>query len=205
LTSPDQGETGEPGDIAILLGRFAPVVREGLKSLVSEDARAQLLAADLDVTDLRSALLPVATGVAIVSDAVDYSYLQSTSMKQLVGVIVFAERPCRHCESALADSGIAYLDQHASPSAIRAAIHHAARRDPRRVDRPARNPPRLTRRETQVLMYLIRDAAYLEIALDLTITVETVRTHTKNICRKVGCKNRSGLVGRWQLIGDEPG
>jgi DNA-binding NarL/FixJ family response regulator len=51
----------------------------------------------------------------------------------------------------------------------------------------------LTRRESEVLPLLAQSRSNAEIALELQIGVETVRTHARNIYRKLGVSSRREL------------
>jgi DNA-binding NarL/FixJ family response regulator len=54
--------------------------------------------------------------------------------------------------------------------------------------------PLLTRRESEVLPLLREGRSNSEIALALGVGVETVRTHTRNIYRKLGVSSRRQLI-----------
>lgn len=53
----------------------------------------------------------------------------------------------------------------------------------------------LTEREVVVLKLLVKGFKNAEIARQLGISVETVRTHISHALRKTGLKTRAGLVG----------
>jgi DNA-binding CsgD family transcriptional regulator len=53
----------------------------------------------------------------------------------------------------------------------------------------------LTPRETEVLAHLSQSRSYEEIALSLSIDVETVRTHARRVRRKLGVQTSRQLVG----------
>lgn len=50
---------------------------------------------------------------------------------------------------------------------------------------------RLTQREGEVLLYLLRGASNKEIANDMALQVVTIKLHVRGICRKLGAKNRT--------------
>jgi len=62
---------------------------------------------------------------------------------------------------------------------------------------PEQTPP-LSPRERQVLELLSTGYIYKEIADQLDIGVETVRTHVKSICQKMHARNRLEAVARHQ-------
>jgi DNA-binding CsgD family transcriptional regulator len=59
----------------------------------------------------------------------------------------------------------------------------------------ALGPDRLTAREADVLELLRTGQANAQIAEALSISVETVRTHARNIYRKLGVSSRRDLTG----------
>lgn len=54
----------------------------------------------------------------------------------------------------------------------------------------------LTRREAEILPLLQEDRSNAQIALDLQVGIETVRTHARHIYRKLGVSSRRELVAR---------
>ncbi len=56
------------------------------------------------------------------------------------------------------------------------------------------NANNLTTREIEMLKYMAQGKSYKMIASDLGIAVETVRTHIKNIYKKIQVNNASGAV-----------
>lgn len=64
-----------------------------------------------------------------------------------------------------------------------------------------------TPREEEVLDELAVGATTQEIAEDLSISIETVRTHIRNLLQKFGARNRRELVARrrWRASGPRAG
>ena len=63
----------------------------------------------------------------------------------------------------------------------------------------------LSEREREVFERLVLGASNAEIAEELVITIETVKTHVKRILRKIGAINRSthcGFSSDGNLAGD---
>jgi len=56
---------------------------------------------------------------------------------------------------------------------------------------PAKETAELSKREQEVLSYLVKGLSYKEIADKLYLSVETVRTHLRNIYEKLHVRNRS--------------
>jgi LuxR family maltose regulon positive regulatory protein len=65
---------------------------------------------------------------------------------------------------------------------------------PREFDRGGHDATVLTEREAEVLAELQRRRANAQIARDLHISVETVRTHARSIYRKLGVSSRRELA-----------
>ena len=55
---------------------------------------------------------------------------------------------------------------------------------------------RITPREKEVLLLLAQDRTSKELAFKLFISLETVRSHRKNLIRKLGVKTTAGLIFR---------
>lgn len=78
------------------------------------------------------------------------------------------------------------------PSALRDLIFelpYEAKRRPRRVE-----PSPLSERETEVLRRLAQGKVYKQIALELSLSTSTVRTHLHNTYAKVGAVDRAQAV-----------
>ena len=76
-----------------------------------------------------------------------------------------------------------------------------------RVDAAGMRPVKsvLTDREWEVLDLLCREESTEEIAAELVLSVETVRSHVKSLLRKLGVSNRADAVAAaLQLRGDAP-
>jgi len=52
----------------------------------------------------------------------------------------------------------------------------------------------LTKREKEILIFIIEGKTYREIASDLFVSINTVLTHRKNIKFKLGVKSSAGIV-----------
>jgi PAS domain S-box-containing protein len=66
----------------------------------------------------------------------------------------------------------------------------------RRIVDPAAPPQALTPREREIVHYVALGAAGPEIAEELQISHETVRTHVRNAMGKVGARSRAHLVAK---------
>ena len=59
---------------------------------------------------------------------------------------------------------------------------------------------RLTRREWDVLQYVARGDTNRRVASELSISVETVRTHVSNILTKLDAPSRSAAAARYHQL-----
>ena len=109
------------------------------------------------------------------------------------------------CREMLSAGASACVDSTTEARDVVNAVHLAARgmhlltpfggdADPRpRAPRVLPDP--ITPRESEVLEHLKAGHTNAQIALALGIGVETVRTHTRGIYRKLGVSSRSEIVG----------
>lgn len=81
-----------------------------------------------------------------------------------------------------------------SSQAVRRIVQHF-----QREGSVARERRDLSERETDVIELLARGYIYKEIAGQLHISAETVRTHVKNICGKMQAKSRVEAVAKHRL------
>ena len=70
--------------------------------------------------------------------------------------------------------------------------------EPEETPEPLAEP--LSERELEVLTLLASGRSNAEIARDLFIAVGTVKTHTNNIYRKLGVRNRAGALARTRAL-----
>lgn len=63
------------------------------------------------------------------------------------------------------------------------------------------SPNKLTRREIEVLELIARDHTSKQLAQILFISSETVKSHRKNLIRKLGVKTSAGLIFRGFELG----
>ena len=187
--------------VTVAIGRFDDLVTRGLRALVEEDASLRLLGAGLGRTELRRLLRTRRPHVAIV----DVASLSSPSEVRDLGesfpatrLVLLAERLSNtECSQLLAFGAAACLSRSTQSRDVLNAIHLASREmqlTPREVEAHARDTGVLTPREVEVLAELQQRRANAQIASDLHISVETVRTHARSIYRKLGVNSRRELL-----------
>jgi two-component system, NarL family, nitrate/nitrite response regulator NarL len=194
--------------ITIVIGRFEDLVGRGLRSLIAEDENIDLLAFDVELDSVDAALAEHQPKVAIINfgtlrTPVEVHRLHVAHPE--TRLLVLANRPTpSECNQMLAFGATACLSKETQARDILNAIHLASRGLhvlPRTVSGFApepMGPELLTPREADVLEHLQAGRSNAEIALALSVSVETVRTHRRNIYRKLGVRTRRELASLTQ-------
>jgi DNA-binding NarL/FixJ family response regulator len=194
--------------ISIVVGRFEDLIARGLRSLIAEDGNIELRAGDVELDTLDATLAEHAPKVAIINfgslrTPVEVNRLHTAHPG--TRLLVLANRPTpSECNQMLAFGATACLSKETEARDILSAIHLASRGLhvlPRTVSDFAPEPigpELLTPREADVLEHLQAGRSNAEIALALSVSVETVRTHRRNIYRKLGVRTRRELASLTQ-------
>lgn len=196
--------------MTIVSARFEDLVAIGLNKLISEDTNLQLLADAVELDDLEGVLDAHVPSVVLLNfgslpnAAWVYQLHQSHPDTRIV---VLANRPTAAESSQLLSFGAtACISKETQGRDIINAIHLASRgmrvlpRSTGAVAEPAERfdylpePDILTQREAEVLQLLQEGMTNAEIAHALSIGLETVRTHARNIYRKLGIGTRRDLA-----------
>jgi DNA-binding NarL/FixJ family response regulator len=197
--------------VSIVSARFEDLVSIGLGSLIAEDPNLDLVASDVDLDRLEAVLDQHKPSVVLLNfgtlpnPAMIYQLHQSHPETRIV---VLANRPsAAECNQMLSFGATACISKETQGRDIINAMHLASRGMhvlPRttpaspsgagfeRLDLP--EPDLLTRREADVLDLLQRGMTNAQIAHELSIGLETVRTHARNIYRKLGVSTRRDLA-----------
>jgi len=194
--------------ITLVLGRFEDLVARGLRSLIADDPNIELLAGDIELDRLDAALAEHQPRVAIINfgslrTPVEVNRLHTAHPE--TQLLVLANRPTpSESNQMLAFGATACLSKETEARDILNAIHLASRGLhvlPRTTSGSAHEPlgpALLTPREADVLEHLQAGRSNAEIALALSVSVETVRTHRRNIYRKLGVRTRRELASLTQ-------
>jgi DNA-binding NarL/FixJ family response regulator len=194
-----------PAPITVAIARFEDIVNRGLRSLIEEDRHLQLVAADLTGELLAGTLADRRPQVAILNlgsmhSPVQLRYLHERSPQTCL--VVLANDPsAEQCRQLLALGATACLAKSIEARDLLHAIHLASRGLRVLPSGPGRTelggePELLTAREADVLELLADGRSNPEIAATLQVGLETVRTHTRHIYRKLGVKTRRELRAR---------
>lgn len=191
--------------VRVVLARFEDLVDRGLCALVEEDDHLELVAAGVPHERLVAEIERHRPQVALLN----YGSLRTPlEVRELVAthpgthLIVLANRPSpQECSQMLAFGATACLSKETQARDVLSAIHLASRglqvlrRTGTEPDAPTSSGPELlTPREAAVLELLQGGRSNGEIAAQLHIGVETVRTHARSIYRKLGVRSRRELA-----------
>ena len=191
--------------ITVAIARFEDLLAHGLRGAIQSDPAIEIVAADIAPDRLDVVLRALRPRVAIL----DVDALPSLAEIRRLGrehpdtrlVLLVTHTTTAECSQALAFGASAYLGRDTQARDVQNAIHLASRGlqlIPRaRGDSPARplqGSQLLTQREAEVLPLLQQGSSNAEIAARLGVGVETIRSHARNIYRKLGVSSRRELT-----------
>jgi DNA-binding NarL/FixJ family response regulator len=185
---------GEKGPVTVVLGQFGAVFGNGLRDVLLTGPSLSIVAAGLDQAELEVAIARHAPRVVVLHE--DYA-ARPVLLRRLraiqpgLGLVLLTDLPTSGSASTLPVASAVRVSRDAALVDIRAAIHRAA--GGRGV--VAADAPSLTARETEVMERISWGYSHAKIASSLSISPETARTHSANICRKLGVDNKWELVG----------
>jgi DNA-binding NarL/FixJ family response regulator len=191
--------------IAIVVARFEDIVSRGLRSLIDEDSSMRLVADNVPHAQISPALSAYRPDVAVINFG---SLNTASEVRELshahpeTRLVVLANRPSpAECRQMLAFGATACLAKGMQGRDVLNAIHLASRGlhvlpPAGTADHVPVGPELLTPREADVLELLQAGRSNSEIAMTLTVGVETVRTHARRIYRKLGVSTRRELRAR---------
>ena len=195
--------------ITIVSARFEDLVSIGLRKLILEDPNLSLVASDIELDSLEGVLDEQHPSVVLLNfgslpqPAMIYQLHQSHPETR---VVVLANRPtAAECNQMLSFGATACISKETQGRDVINAIHLASRgmhvlprsaaaseQEEQQFGLPA--PELLTPREADVLELLQEGMTNAQIAHTLSIGVETVRTHARNIFAKLGISTRRDLA-----------
>jgi DNA-binding NarL/FixJ family response regulator len=194
-----------PKPVTVAIARFEDLVAHGLRALIATDPAIELVAEDVPHGQLPRAFTAHEPQVAIVNFGSLRSAIEVRDLHShhpATRLIVLANHPSpAECNQMLAFGATACLSKETQARDILSAIHLASRglhvlpktaREFGLTEPPG--PELLTPREADVLELLQQGRANAQIAMELNVGVETVRTHARNIYRKLGVKTRRELA-----------
>jgi DNA-binding NarL/FixJ family response regulator len=191
----------------VVAGKFEDLVSAGLKVLIAEDPTLDLVAGDVPMPEVEAAVAKHEPSVVLLN----YGTLPAPAEVQRLHeahpdtrIVVLANRPSSgDCDQLLSFGATACLSKDTEGRDIINAIHLASRGMhvlPRSaaagggLERLGAQGTQLTPREAEVLALLQDGWTNSDIANELSIGIETVRTHARNIYRKLGIASRRELA-----------
>ncbi len=189
----------------VVIAHFDDLFAGGLRELIENDASLAIVAADVEHRRI---------GVVLSAHRPDVAILDIGAVGKPVAVrdlsaanpgtrlVLFGNDPTPvECAQLLAFGASACLSRNTQSRDVINAIHLASRglqlipRTPAASEgAPVPVGGLLTRREAEVLPLLQQGYSNARIALALHVGVETVRTHARNIYRKLGVSSRRELA-----------
>ncbi len=194
----------DTAQVSVLISRFEDLVAYGLRALVTEDPNLSLVGTDVAPRAIERSIAEHKPSVVILNFG---SLRTPVEVHELhvahpgSRLVVLANHPSPvECNQLLAFGATACLSKETQARDVLNAIHLASRGlqvlprtrlDGGGVESPG--PELLTPREADVLELLQGGRTNAEIAQQLHVGVETVRTHARNIYRKLGVRTRRDL------------
>jgi DNA-binding NarL/FixJ family response regulator len=203
----------------VVTGQFEDLVAVGLEVLIGKEPSLDLVAQDVPMLEVEAAVAKHDPSVVVLN----YGTLPAPAEVQRLHeahpdtrIVVLANRPSSgDCDRLLSFGATACLSKDTEARDIINAIHLASRGMhvlPRSaaagggLERLGAHGTELTPREAEVLEHLQDGWTNSEIADQLSIGIETVRTHARNIYRKLGIASRrelSRLARREPVVVDD--
>ena len=182
--------------ITILLARFEDLIAAGLRSLIGADHNMRIVATDVAADRLDSMISEHEPLVAILNLA---ALTTPSDIRRLhaahpgTQLLVLATNPTPgECSQLLALGASACLGRDVESRDVLNTIHLASRglHVVPRGESAAAGHDVLTPREADVFDQLLLGRSNGEIAAELSVSVETVRTHVRSVLRKLGVRSR---------------
>lgn len=192
---------------SVVSAKFEDLVAVGLKLLISEDPNLELVATDIPIDRVEQAIEEHGPAVVLLNFGTLRTPAEVFQLHQShpqTRIVVLANRPtAAECNQMLSFGATACLSKETEARDIINAIHLASRGMhvlPRSAAAGGvdslniQGSDLLTPREAEVLELLQNGSTNAQIAHRLSIGVETVRTHARNIYRKLGIGSRRELA-----------
>lgn len=193
--------------ITVVLAHFDDLISGGLRELIERDPNLAIVASDVEHRRIGVVLRAHRPDVAILDVGALRTFAEVRELSArypATRLVLLGSDPAPiECAQLLAFGASACLGAGTQSRDVINAIHLASRglqvlpRAPagsRGGPGPVAGTGLLSRRESEVLPLLQQGHSNAQIALALHVGVETVRTHARNIYRKLGVSSRRELV-----------
>src|ERR671915_1284303 len=191
----------------VVTAKFEDLVAVALTRLISEEPNLELVAADVTTEHIERAIEECRPSVVVLNFGSLSSAAQVFELHKAhpeTRIVVLANRPtAAECNQMISFGATACLAKEVEGRDVINAIHLASRgmhvlprsaAEGSAVDNlTVQGSDLLTPREADVLELLQEGATNAQIAHALSIGIETVRTHARNIYRKLGISSRREL------------
>jgi DNA-binding NarL/FixJ family response regulator len=193
-----------PEQITLVVARFEDLFARGLRVVIDSDPTLDVVAADIEADRLDVVLRAHRPKVAIL----DVDALVNLARVRELGrqhsgtrLVLIAHQPTMAtCAQLLAFGASACLGRDTQARDVLTAIHLAFRGlkltpwdSGESGTVPVAGSQLLTPREAEILPMLQEGRSNAQIARELQVGVETIRTHARNIYRKLGVASRREL------------
>ena len=186
--------------VTVALGAFDDLIARGLRGVVEDEPTLALVARDVPEPRLAGTFQRLAPAVAVI----DEQRLASPGAVRALArarpgtrLVLLAERlSAAEYTQLLAFGAAACISRTTQRRDVVGAIHLAARGmqlAPFKIEPDGARWLTLTAREVEVLGLLQHGRANAQIASELHVSVETVRTHVRSIFRKLDVHSRAEL------------
>jgi DNA-binding NarL/FixJ family response regulator len=190
--------------ITVVLARFDDLFARGLRELIESDPNLVVVAAEVEHARIPVVLRAHRPDVAILDMG---ALVKLAEVRELRAghlgtrlVLLGNDPSIEECVQLLAFGASAALGRNTQSRDVLNAIHLASRGLQLMPSAGAEDggsiagPSLMTPREAEVLPLLQQGRSNAQIALALHVGVETVRTHARNIYRKLGVSSRRELA-----------
>src|SRR3954447_14457445 len=180
--------------IATVVGRFPDLISYGLRAVLAEEDRIDLLATDVPLDSLEAALAELEPDLAIFDLSALRTPIQVNQLHEAqpeTRLVLLADRAtAAECNQLLAFGATAVIPKDSPKRDLLTSLSLAARgmhvMPGSGSMAPDPGPDLLSAREAEVLELIQKGRSNAQIAHDLQLGLETVRTHARNIYRKLG-------------------
>jgi len=197
-----------PSPIKVVAAKFEDLVAVGLKQLIDEDPNLELIVDGIPIDKVEKAIEEHSPQVALLNFGTLRTPAEVFQLHQAhpeTRIVVLANRPsAAECNQMLSFGATACISKETEARDVINSIHLASRGMhvlPRSAAAGGgtdglglQGSDLLTPREADVLELLQDGDTNGQIAHTLSIGVETVRTHARNIYRKLGISSRRELA-----------
>jgi len=190
--------------VSVVLAHFDDLLARGLRELIENDPSLAILASEVERRRIPVVLRAHRPDVLILDVGALAKLAEVRELSRRypdTRLVLLGNEPSREeCAQLLAFGASACLGRDTQSRDVLNAIHLASR-GLQLIPRVAAGAGRaivgghlLTQREAEVLPLLQQGRSNAQIALALHVGVETVRTHARNIYRKLGVSSRRELA-----------